>query len=101
MGLFILPGRLKREINAMIQILKQEKIDFAALNKDEALSKHIGMLAQISAKFGAGMTFEEARDRLIDYVSETCLKILDCTAVFKRDDKGRPAFNKFVHSVLD
>lgn len=101
MGLFILPGRLKREINAMISILRQEKIDFAELNKDEALSKHIGMIAQITAKYGTGMTFEEARDRLIAYVSETCLKILDCTAVFKRDSAGGPAFNKFVHHVLD
>lgn len=101
MGLFILPGRLKREINEMIYLLEEDKIDFAALNSNPDLSKHMGMIAQVSAKYGLGLSFADARDRLIDYVSETCLRILDCTAVFKRDDVGRPAFNKFMHHVLD
>lgn len=101
MGLFILPGRLKREINSIIKLLTAEKIDFAALNQDETLSKHIGLIAQISAKYGTGLSFETARDKTIEAVSETCLRILDCTAVFKRDDEGKPAFNKFMHHVID
>jgi len=101
MGLFILPGRLKREINAMIKLLQGDKIDFAVVNEDPDLSKHFGLIAQLSAKYGTKMTFENARDRIIDAVSEVCLKILDCTAVFKRDENGRPAFNKFMHRVLD
>ena len=100
MGLFILPGRLKKEIFAAIKLLGQEKIDFASLNDDPVLAKHLGMIASIAAS-GLSLTAEDAQKKIIDYVNATCLKILDCTAVFKSDEKGRAAFAKFVNAISD
>ena len=101
MGLFILPGRLKREIVAVVQTLGKEKIDFDAVNSDPVIGKHIGMIAQIAALHGAGIAPEEAQKYVIDYINDTCLRILDCTAVFKNDDKGQEAFDRFLKAVLD
>lgn len=100
MGLFILPGRLKREIAAMISLLGQDKIDFAAVNEDEVLGKHVGMIAQIAAINGCGLAADKAQEVIIDYVNETCLKILECTAVFKNTEVGQAAFDRFVKSVI-
>ena len=100
MGLFILPGRLKKEIAAMISLLGQDKIDFAAVNEDETLSKHVGMIAQIAAINGCGLSADKAQQVIIDYVNDTCLKILECTAVFKNNASGQEAFERFVKTVL-
>ena len=99
MGLFILPGRLKKEINLMINILSQDKIDFAALNDDESLSKHIEMIAQIAVSKGSKLDKKDARDSVIEYINTTCKKILECTAVFKNDKEGELAFDRFLKTV--
>lgn len=100
MGLFILPGRLKKEIIAMINILGKDTIDFAALDSDPVVGKHIGMLAQIAALYGNNQSPEFAQNCILQYINEICLKILDCTAVFKSDEAGRAAFDRFTGAVL-
>lgn len=60
------------------------------------LSKHIGMIAQLANDFGTSLTDEEAATRVTDYINDACVRILDCTAVFKHDEKGEQAFDRFM-----
>lgn len=99
MGLFILPGRLKKEIMRMIELLGGEKIDFAALNEDAEMSKHLGLIAQIAAKYGNGLTREFSQKCIIECIDDVCLRILDCTAVFKSDEAGQKAFDAFMKKL--
>ncbi len=100
MGLFILPGRLKGEISKVIDILGQKQIDFQSVNADETLNKHIGLIAQISATKGLAIDKKQALDAVIDYINQTCVKILECTAVFKNTKEGQTAFEKFIKALL-
>lgn len=97
MGLFILPGRLKREISLLIDILSSGRQPaFAALNDDKDMSKHIGMIAQLAQQFGTGLSRNNAQTAIINYINETCAKILECTAVYKNTREGEAAFDRFI-----
>lgn len=100
MGLFILPGRLKRETQAIKELLLKKEIDYAAVENDETLAKHGGMIKAIADKRGTGLKDEDAQRFITEYINEICLKILECTAVFKHDKKGEEAFDKFMKTVL-
>ncbi len=102
MGLFILPGRLATETMAIKDLLTGvTPLDFKAIaDESHHLHKHLGMIAQLTATNGTSMKDEKAGDVITDYINETCEKILDCTAVFKSDEKGQEAFDKFIKSVI-
>lgn len=102
MGLFILPGRLAKECTEIKSILTgATPLDFKALSENSnPLSKHLGMIAQLTATYGTSLSEEKAGDVITDYINTTCEKILDCTAVFKSDEKGQEAFDKFINSVI-
>ena len=100
MGLFILPPRLKRQLSEIEDILcGKTKYDPAAL-KDPANDLHIHA-EMIQKLVGEGMAKDkkEAEARVRGYVNEVCAGILDNTAVFKRDEKGRKGFAKFMASL--
>lgn len=101
-GLFILPGRLQNECERIKDILTGiEPLDFKALAEEtHPLHKHLGMIAQLVADNGSTMKDEQAADAITDYVNRACEKILDTTAVFKNDEQGQAAFDKFMQSVL-
>lgn len=101
-GVFILPGRLQKECEEIKDILTgKTPLDFKAL-ADEAhpLHKHLGMIAQLVADHGNAMKDDAAADAITDYINVTCEKILDTTAVFKNDENGQAAFEKFILSVI-
>lgn len=99
MGLFILPGRLKNEINEIMNVLTSDKIDFKKINASPSLSKHLGMIAQISGELGSSLEKRVARDAIIEFINKTCISILECTAVFKNDKEGMLAFERFMKVV--
>jgi UDPglucose--hexose-1-phosphate uridylyltransferase len=97
MGLFILPGRLKMEIMEMIKILEKGNVDFSQVNENPRINKHMGMIAQIIAtNNNETMTMKEARNKILNNIEKTCLRILECTAVFKNTEEGQEAFKKFI-----
>lgn len=102
MGTFILPGRLDKELKAIQTYLTGE----AAFDYDEvsapqhALNKHKDMIKTLVEKFGNANSAENAEKIVKDYINQTCEKILECTAVFKNDQKGRDAFEKFMTQCL-
>ena len=102
-GLFILPGRLQSECEAIKDILTGvTPLDFKALAADDhPLNKHLGMIAQLVADGGTAMKEEKAADAITDYINVACEKILDTTAVFKNDEDGQARFDRFIRSVTE
>lgn len=100
MGLFILPGRLKRQLEEIAKILcGQTEYDEKRLSDHTSdLFVHRGMIAQLMQE-GAAQDIEDARARCREYVNRTCAAILDNTAVFKKDENGRAGFAKFMRAL--
>ncbi len=101
MGTFILPGRLANEITKVVEILSgKTTLNFAELSDESnPLCKHLGMIAQLVNDYGSNNTPEVAEKAVIDYINNTCVKILECTAVFKNTEIGQQAFEKFLNSL--
>ena len=102
MGLFILPGRLASEADAMRDILTgKTPLDFKALaDEKHPLCKHLSMIIQLVNDNGTNCSEKKAGDAITEYINVACEKILRTTAVFKDDEKGKAAFDKFVESVI-
>lgn len=100
MGLFILPPRLKRQLDEIADILcGAVKYDAAALNeKQNDLYIHRDMVAKLVGE-GLAKDKAEATSRVRGYVNHVCAGILDNTAVFKRDKTGRKGFAEFMESL--
>lgn len=94
MGLFILPGRLKKELEE-IEFILQGAIHSELHEEDNPLHKHRAMIKEL-ADGGMAKTPEEAKLRVQNKVGEICKNILINTAVFKEDEKGYKAFKKFL-----
>lgn len=100
MGLFILPGRLKKQLHMIAEILSGEK-DYADEIKDGGyLSVHKTMIEELLSE-GKAKSIEEAEARVTDRVNQTCKNILFNTAVFKDTEVGTKGFDKFVNKVLN
>lgn len=100
MGLFILPGRLKKQLAEIAEILcGKVKYDEAALgDKDNYLYVHRDMIKSLVNE-GLSDTFVKAEKRVIGRVNEVCKNILYNTAVFKKDEVGVKGFDEFLASV--
>ena len=94
MGLFILPGRLKKELEE-IEFILQGSIHSELHEGENPLNKHRKMIREL-ADGGMANTPEEARERVRAKVGEICKNILKNTAVFKDDEKGYNGFKKFL-----
>lgn len=100
MGMFILPGRLKAELYALMRELEKERPDLEKLFNDPVLSAHSNMFVQAMADSGAGLTPAEAQRAVLNQVNAICFKILENTAVFKNDSEGSAAFERFMRFVV-
>lgn len=102
MGLFILPGRLSEETQKIKEILTGETpLDFKSLSEEtHPLHKHLGMITQLVVDNGTACNKQHAERAIKDYINTACERILDTTAVFKNDENGQAAFDKFISSVL-
>lgn len=100
MGLFILPGRLSGEAAQIEDILTgKTPLDFKALSDEKnPLSKHLSMIAQLVQDNGVNLSPERAQDVVVNAINSACETILETTGVFKNDEKGQAAFDKFLKS---
>lgn len=101
MGLFILPGRLKSECDMITEILTGVKpLNFAEISaEDHPLCKHLGMLMQLANDHGLALSKEAADTVINSYISNMCIQILECTAVYKNTEEGNNAFDMFLLSM--
>jgi len=99
MGLAILPGRLKTEVEQIKEILcgKASIADIYA--QENMLYKHKPWIEELISKYGSSLTKERADVILkieIGKKFETCL---EQTGVFKQTDEGLAAFNNFMEAI--
>ena len=100
MGMFILPARLKRQLGEIAQIMcgKTPYDKDAIADPAHSLYVHRDMIAKLMAR--GTVRDEKTANRLItDYVNDVCVHILENTAVFKADNDGKVAFNRFLQSL--
>ena len=98
MGRFILPARLQRQFSIIAKILTGELSYDDIKDKDEYkdLSIHNAMINCLLKKHRKVKDENKANEIIKNYVNNACSEILYNTAVFKKDKKGKIAFNKFL-----
>ncbi|MBQ3116427.1 MAG: UDP-glucose--hexose-1-phosphate uridylyltransferase [Clostridia bacterium] len=100
MGLFILPGRLKKQLNMIAQILCKE----VEYNKEEIatpenyLYAHRDMIKALVEE-GYKADLQSANERVTLWVNEVCKNILYNTAVFKDTECGKAGFDRFMNKI--
>lgn len=102
MGLFILPGRLKKQLAMIADILcGKESYDENALNdKDNYLFVHRDMIKDlVNENKGKELTFEQAENVVKNRVNVVCKNILENTAVFKDTEDGKAGFTAFMTAI--
>lgn len=99
MGLFVLPGRLKKQLAEIGEILSgKTPYDENALScKDNYLYVHRDMIKDLIKEYGLGVLDSAAAEKAVkDRVNVVCKHILENTAVFKDTDCGKAGFDRFM-----
>ncbi|MCQ6558831.1 UDP-glucose--hexose-1-phosphate uridylyltransferase [Paenibacillus mendelii] len=99
MGLAVLPGRLKTELEDIAGFLSGA----AAFHEKEVqagpLSKHASWIQDMIREHGTALTEEQAANVLRDEVGRKFLDVLKDAGVYKRTPEGRAAFDRFLRSI--
>lgn len=97
MGLFILPARLKRQLDEIADILSKKKPydKDAIFTEGHDLYVHRDFIEKLISG-GYSKTKEDAVSRVKNEVNEVCKNILYNTAVFKNDAAGSLGFVAFL-----
>lgn len=97
MGLAVLPSRLHKELELLKDYLLRKK-PLNSLALEEEIIKHSEWLEALLNKYSE--VLEQDVEKLIQYeVGQAFLRVLENSGVFKGDDAGRSAFEKFVSSL--
>lgn len=96
MGLFILPGRLDRQLTEIEDYLIKE-VKYSAAKLSEDMLCHKDMIERLLAEVKSSKVSRlEASLNIRDEINRVCEEILKNTAVFKADDQGKAAMEKFL-----
>ena len=101
MGLFILPPRLKRQMGYIQEILSEDKKLETYYEQYEDLIIHKDMIDYLVSNYGRNLEDNKINEVITDYIANTCRSILINTAVFKNDELGNSALDKFMEGVLN
>lgn len=99
MGLFILPPRLKRQMGYIKEILSSNIDVNEYYQKYEDLLVHKHMIDYLIENNGRNLSDKVIDTIINDYIAETCKNILINTAVFKNDELGNIALDRFMEVV--
>ena len=93
MGLAILPARLKNEM----ALLEEAILAGKNLREDEVLEKHADWA---DTWVGAQeLTAENIHDVVRAEIGKVFAKVLECAGVYKRNEEGMKAFDRFVEHI--
>ena len=95
MGLAVLPARLKEELKLLEDALINRIPD---ISNDEKIAKHSDWYKYLLSKYYA-ITEDNAYIILQKEVGIKFLEVLNHAGVFKRNDKGMYAFDKFIATL--
>ena len=96
MGVFILPGRLKSELDLVKRILMGETIDE---NKNPEIQKHMHWVEQMKKDNSIPLDEKSADELIENEIGRICFEVIDCAAVFKDTDDGREGVFRFMESA--
>ncbi|WP_127533558.1 UDP-glucose--hexose-1-phosphate uridylyltransferase [Paenibacillus kobensis] len=101
MGLAILPGRLKAELESIASYLTGETVwnEADAQQKSLPLHQHAAWIGELIDRYGTGMSREEAALSLRQETGVKFAAVLQDAGVFKSDGQGRAAFHRFMESL--
>ncbi|HUC92807.1 MAG TPA: UDP-glucose--hexose-1-phosphate uridylyltransferase [Paenibacillus sp.] len=102
MGLAVLPGRLKWELEAIAAMLSGDSpYDAAALaDPSDALHKHADWIAGMASAYGTSLEAGRAEAVVRDEVGRKFLDVLHDAGVYKRTEEGQSAFARFMQAAL-
>lgn len=100
MGLAVLPGRLKKELEEISKILTGE-IPFEKVYSEEkkTLEKHKNWIESMISHYGTSLNHKEASVLLRKEVGEKFCEVLECAGVFKHNRPGEEGFIRFMESL--
>ena len=93
MGLAILPGRLKAELDS----LAEAAADGCDVRSDPVLAKHADWLDEIRSQ--RAVTRENASAAVFEETGSVFEQVLEDAGVYKTDEPGREAFMRFIAAV--
>ncbi|KGA97002.1 galactose-1-phosphate uridylyltransferase [Alkalihalobacillus alcalophilus ATCC 27647 = CGMCC 1.3604] len=97
MGLAVLPGRLSLELDALAEVLPSELAEIH-IRENESIAKHLHWALKIKEKHPQ-LSKDNVSVILEEEVGEVFISILESAGVFKRHEKGRAAFRRFIDSI--
>ena len=93
MGLAVLPGRLKKEMERLAEAI----VSGDDLRSDPLTEKHAEWAAGLMEKYT--FTDDNAMDILKEEIGKVFTKVLEDAGVYKRTPEGKAAFLKFVENI--
>lgn len=100
MGLAILPGRLKDELDGIADILcGNDELAVAMQQEGHPLFKHADWIHQLNTRFGRLPDKETAVRTVQNEVGLKFSEILEHAGVYKRDSEGQQAFGRFIKQL--
>ncbi len=97
MGLFILPGRLKEELESLSLYLTGQK-PLVCPKDDDPACKHFPWLVKIANKVGTHLTHDRAVTVLREEIAMVCYQVLEDAGVYKQTEDGLLGVLQFLTS---
>ncbi|MCL1965128.1 MAG: UDP-glucose--hexose-1-phosphate uridylyltransferase [Firmicutes bacterium] len=95
MGLFILPGRLREELEDIAAYLTGGR-PLVPFEENDPLFKHYPWITALVRAHGTSLTPDEARRALTDALADKCVAVLEQAGVFKPTRDGDAALLRFL-----
>ena len=91
---------IKKQIEEITYVLTKEKsFDYDDMTPENPLFVHRDMIKRLLSEHPSVSERSEAERIVKDYINRTCVKILENTSVFKKDEQGTLAFKRFLSTV--
>ncbi len=94
MGLAVLPARLKDEMEKLAEAI----LAGADLRQDELLEKHADWVEEFRPKYPQ-ISQDTVMDILHKEIGNVFMQVLEDSGVYKRDEEGQAAFDRFIASL--
>ncbi len=100
MGLFILPGRLKKELSLIEDILTgRTSYNQSSIEKDETLGKHSVWIKRLVSENGTSLSSTKTTELFHDEIGKICRRTLENAGVYKDDGEGEAGLMRFLNSA--
>ncbi len=96
MGLAVLPARLKDEMEKLAEAI----LTGADIRKDALLEKHADWVDEFLPKY-EDVTADTVMDILHKEIGNVFMQVLEDSGVYKRNEEGQEAFDRFIAALND